>query len=438
MDDLRSRRSLTRLALLAAISCCGPVIGAEDNMRKGPTAFRSLIAQGWKQAETMVDPSEPAAEPAVDQVPDGVAGLSTPATEIPVDASRLTIEPAPAEPIEIELPKTEQSPVDLKTQELPTAVQPAATAIAELASLPLVPSNSVLPAPTAQEIRLQQSARESLRLAKVRLQRRATHSAKMYATDALRSIVAMQDAANGGNLHSKKLVNALDAIRESQDFSVHFGAVDQNALRRMVTVHETEQLKGRDLENLTSLEATTAYLQFAQQCFVEAARGSREASDALMILGRVERETAAKQNSHALAVSAAMQQAAIQIAPDSMVAYRELGLTLGQQGLLDQSAQALKRSIEIQPSREAYQRLMELAHKSGDRQTAEACLVILRSDSLPSEIPVRTMAPSQFAATYRPTPATVTNKRSDNTDNTKSSTEPIRIGFRSILPFGRK
>ncbi len=124
---------------------------------------------------------------------------------------------------------------------------------------------------TIHSARLRELARESLRNSSHRMQRQATHSAKKYALEALRSIVAMRDAEAGGNQHAKQLDVALDAIRESDDFCGRFGVVDPIAMKRMVAVHETDVLKGRDLENVSSLEATETYLAVAKKNLIAAA-----------------------------------------------------------------------------------------------------------------------------------------------------------------------
>ena len=53
----------------------------------------------------------------------------------------------------------------------------------------------------------------------------------------------MKDVQSGGNHHAKQLEAAMEAIRESEDFTGKFGPVDQDALLRLVTVHETDALK---------------------------------------------------------------------------------------------------------------------------------------------------------------------------------------------------
>ena len=188
--------------------------------------------------------------------------------------------------------------------------------------------------------------------------------------EALQSIVAMQDSKAGGNQRAKQLDIAMDAIRESEDFCGRFGPVDERALQRMVGVHETDALKNRDLENVSALEATEAYLAVAKTNLIAAAGGVQEASDALVLLGKIEKQMAGPADTHAPAVAVTLQRAAIEIAPNNALAYQALGTTLLDQGLVKQSAWALGRSIEIQPTRIGYEGLLEAARRLGDVETA--------------------------------------------------------------------
>ncbi len=349
--------------------------------------------------------------------------------------------------------------VDIRTSEFATSASisdrpPLALEQIGLAPLPLTDDQLYVPTPlqsaerrtqpvaNEQSVRLRESARLSLRNAERRLRLKATYSAEMYARETLRSIVAMQDAKQGGNTHAKQLTAALNAIRESRDFGVRFGAIDGKVLTRMVSVHETTTLKNRDLENLSAIEASEAYLTFALENLVQAAEGAPEASDALVILGMVERDTASIDNAHAKAIAVTLQRAAVQIAPSSMIAHRELGTTLGRQGLVDQAADSLKYSLAIRPTRIAYQRLLEVASRSGDRDTAQSCVLALNDESLPIEFAVRTIAPKEFAATHRPSLASVQSKKTESTvarvNNESNGSQPVRVSFRSLLPFGRK
>lgn len=291
---------------------------------------------------------------------------------------------------------------------------------------------------TIHATRLRQIAREALRNSSHRLQRHAVHSAKKYALEALRSIVAMRDAQVGGNQHAKQLDVALDAIRESNDFCGRFGVVDHNALKRMVAVHETEVLKGRDLEDVSSLEATETYLAVAKQNLIVAAGGAREASDALVLLGKIEKQISDPSDTHAAAVAVTLQRAAIEVAPTNGSGYRELGSTLLEQGLVEQAAWALSRSIEIQPTRRGYQSLLDASRRLGDVETARHCLDSLNDPSMGNETPVRTLSPELFASTYKPNLNELKSAKPQPAAAKPSESEPTRVSLRTLFPFSRR
>jgi hypothetical protein len=102
-----------------------------------------------------------------------------------------------------------------------------------------------------------------------------------------------------------------------------------------------------------------------------------------------------------------LQRAAVDAVPTNAAGYRELGTTLLNHGLVEQAALALHRSIEIQPTRTGYQRLLEASRRLGDADTARVCLASLQNPELLSDIPVQTLTPEQFAATGRTDPAAV-------------------------------
>lgn len=289
--------------------------------------------------------------------------------------------------------------------------------------------------------RLRDIARESLRNSKHRLERGASYSAKKYAMEAMRSIVAMRDARTGGNQHAKQLEVALDAIRESKDFCGQFGVIDEHALKRMVVAHETTVLKDNDFEHISVLEATQAYLAVANTNLVLAARDVQEASDALVLLGQIEQQMSQPGDIHAAAVAVTLQRAAVEISPANAFAYRELGATLLNHGLVEQAAWALNRSIEIQPTRIGYERLLDASRQLGNDDTARACLAALQHPELQSEIPVQTLSPRAFAATNRPNAALikpVNAKPATTTDSeTRKAAEP-KISLRSLFPFSRR
>jgi hypothetical protein len=412
-----------------------PIVIRESMATLESTAVTEPTAVSLPIAATV-----PIAVPEVVELPTGVFVPSSRkqlvANESAVQALKaptLEVQPSISDQVQI---KSEQNDFERSPM---TKVQPEA-------AIRYQPSeNPISPIANAQAIRLRQAARQSLENANQRLARGATHSAKMYAMQALRSIVAMRDAVHGGNGHATQLNFAVDAIRESRDFNGTFGPIDQSALQRMVASHKTTALKDRELENLSAIEASEAYLNVASDTLFAAANGVREAAEALVILGKIERGLATMGNAHASAVAMTMQNAAVRITPNSSFAHYELGTTLMEQGLVQQAAQSLQHSVTIRPTRRGYKKLLEVSRQCGDIDTVHSCLTSLKSDHLQTDIPVQVVSPEQFASTHRPAPASYashrTKTKSTNTGSAKSKqsdTEPTRISWRSIIPFGRK
>ena len=195
---------------------------------------------------------------------------------------------------------------------------------------------------------------------------------------------------------------ALIALRESRDFGAGVQAVDHEQLKRLVAVHNTEVLKSQPLENVSSLGAMAAYLEFAREKLVLASGGQHEASYALQLLGQIEKQIKGNMDSQAASIALTYQRSAVEVDPSNAVAQYELGKTYSDQGLLQLASQTLTKSIELSPSRDAYEQLMATGRKMGDIDTVRICKTALADSSLPSSLPVVQLEPAVFAATHRP------------------------------------
>lgn len=249
---------------------------------------------------------------------------------------------------------------------------------------------------------LQEVAQGLLRDSFHSLRRDASYTARKKATAALRSVVAMRDATEGGNQHSRDLNAALTAIRESREFGAGIEAVDHEQLKRLVAVHKTVALKSKPLDNVSSVTALAAYLDYAREKLVSASGQRHEASYALQLLGQIEQRIAKPIDSHATSIALTYQRSAVEVDPRNSVAQWELARTYDSQGLLEYARAALTKSIEVSPSRSAYEQLMATARKMGDIDTVRICKTALNDSTLPSNLPVYQLEPAVFAATHRP------------------------------------
>ena len=288
--------------------------------------------------------------------------------------------------------------------------------------------------------RLRKLAQAALVDSRSRLRRRATHTARKHALEALRLSIDIEDAVEGGNEHVRDLRIAQNAIRESRDFEGITTTVDWRSIQRMVAVHETEILKSEDLENLSSVQATESYLNLAKTKLVSAAGHSALAAESMLLLGMIEKQVHSRDDVHSGAVSLIYHGAATEIQPNSAEAYREYGRTLLEQGLVRQSIGSLKHSVALKPTRTAYQILLDASRRGGDYDLAQKCLSSLKDPSLFNDTAVVQVPPRQFAASYRPTPQTINAVPSASSPKPQEepAKEKTRISFRSFFPFGRR
>ena len=255
---------------------------------------------------------------------------------------------------------------------------------------------------TIHETRLRELSREAIHTAVKRLTRGATHSARKSTIEALGHIVAVLDARQGANHHAQRLSSAFDSIRESEEFMGSFGTVDHETLSRMVAVHKTTILKGRPLDEYTALQAIESYLSVAQEDLVAASGSMPEASDALVLMGKIEKKMGGSADTHAAAVALTYHRAAVAVDPYSAIARRELGKTLLTQGLIQQAASEFAQVVETQPTRDNFRLLLEASRKMGDIDTVRQCQKAINDPRLISSLPVRHLDAKTFAATYKP------------------------------------
>ncbi|KAA1260664.1 hypothetical protein LF1_32040 [Rubripirellula obstinata] len=291
--------------------------------------------------------------------------------------------------------------------------------------------------------RLRKLAQAALADSRSRLQRRATHTARKHALEALRLSIDIEDALAGGNQHVRDLRIAQNAIREAKDFEGVTTTVDWRSIQRMVAVHETEILKSQDLKTLSAVQATDAYLNLARTKLVSAAGHSALAAESMLLLGMIEKQVLSREDVHSGAVSLTYHGAATEIQPSNAEAHREYGRTLLEQGLVRQSILSLKQSVAIQPSRTGYHILLNASRRGGDYDLAQQCIRALDDPSLFNDTAVVQLPPSQFAASYRPTPQTInaipaTSSPKPDVKDPEPDQEKTRISFRSFFPFGRR
>ena len=165
-----------------------------------------------------------------------------------------------------------------------------------------------------------------------------------------------------------------------------------------------------------------AYLEFARKKLVAASGQHHEASYALQLLGQIEQHIKGPMDTQAASIALTYQRSAVEVDPSNSVAHYELGKTYFSQGLLEFARAALTKSIELSPSRGAYEELMATGRKLGDIDTVRICKHALADPSLPSSIPVYQLEPAVFAATHRPNLAQVQHQHTQAKTSQPSQT----------------
>ena len=266
--------------------------------------------------------------------------------------------------------------------------------------------DAIEPAPraaiTIHENRLRELARGSLQKAVYQLSRRATHSARRSTMEALNHLIAMLDGRESGNEHARQLSIAMDAIRESGEFAVGTYVVDQAAIARMIAVHKTAILKNESLDAISPLYAIDQYLQVAQENLVSACGQVAEASDALVLMGKIQKRMGGAVDTHSAAVALTYHRAAAIVDPNNAVAHRELGKSLENQGMIEQAAQSFARCVQLDSTHENFRLLMRAAQKIGDKETAQHCQAAIDDPRLAKPLPIQLLDPKSFANTYQP------------------------------------
>ncbi len=281
--------------------------------------------------------------------------------------------------------------------------------------------------PLRRAAELWESTKLSLRQARQAAVDGEVTALKTLSMESFRLCVSALDAAEQTDSSAVSFQEALDAIRESNDFCLA-GEDLNSSVEQIVVEHKTDVLKKQKGRVMSRHEAAYCYMTFARRSLVKASKGIPEASEALMLLGAAESMCVDGNPSHRNAIAVMFQRAAIEICPADHEPHLALGITLSNQGLGDQARLSLQRSVELRPTSRAYQELIELAMQSGDEAALEDLHVKLQ----------------QLA----PNPGETVVALENDSDNIRASQDKVhgseseteaktRIGWRALLPFIR-
>lgn len=239
--------------------------------------------------------------------------------------------------------------------------------------------------------------------------RGAIYSARAEFVAALRTIADALDSASGGNSRQRMLASGLQALEEADDFAPQSsGLLGDDDLARVVASHQTPVLKNTKFEGMSSSEAMSRYLTFAQEQLSGCTAGVPAGSAALFGLGKIYCAPASMHgpadHTHG-AKSVVLYQAALMVDGRNYRAANELGVLLAKFGRLPEAKTALFHSIQVSPQATTWQNLAAVHAALGEQDLAnrahhEALIAAAREKrSLSQSIAVEWLNPAAFAAT---------------------------------------
>lgn len=271
-------------------------------------------------------------------------------------------------------------------------------------------------------------AEQSLQQARDATSNKIASEARTSAFDAFRLCVVAIDAADETDRSAQCFQMAVQAIRESEDFCKSSDGISPSELNQLISTHQTSVMKGVSPSELSSHDAAFRYMTFARRKLIEAASGIPEASEALMLLGAAEAESTVGSATYKHAIAVMLQRAAIEINPANHETHLALGKTLSKQGLSEQACWSLQRSVEIRPTRDAYQILLEIATHSGNDEQRRVYLAELqRFPQMTGRFAAKSNAPVNGETALAPS----------GPDPEKLKAEAARLSWRSLIPFMR-
>ncbi|MBM3963761.1 MAG: hypothetical protein FJ308_01655 [Planctomycetes bacterium] len=243
------------------------------------------------------------------------------------------------------------------------------------------------------------------------LRRNAVFSARDEAMQGLRTLVRAVDTHRQQWTCEKALQQAMIAMKECADFEDSV-LLDAKQLRLIINNHTTPVLKEKDIAVISPTVAGQHYRAFARQSFLIATDGHPWGSDLLYALGKTYEREAEQDVPRGMMLrnqATVCFQAANMLGPTRSHISNQLGFNLLQLDRIDEAYQALKSSLESQPSASAWRNLAEVYRRRGAVDSVNYALA--QADSLSagdSSSALRTpeimeVSPEEFAR-YSPPP----------------------------------
>jgi hypothetical protein len=171
------------------------------------------------------------------------------------------------------------------------------------------------------------------------------------------------DSRDGGTRHREALRLGLAALEKSDDYDVTHA--------ESMAVDAAENSAGSNSPASDPIQAVQARYAYAEQQLCDSCQGMPGASLAFYGLGRTMVDPGSR-TTNAVAKAAVLQQTALTIAPQNVLASNELGVLLAEHGQLDEAEKMFRQCVANNPTPEAWRNLAVVYARKGDQAASRS------------------------------------------------------------------
>lgn len=238
------------------------------------------------------------------------------------------------------------------------------------------------------------------------LRRGAVYSGKQEAIVAIRLLLRQLDQRRSQWISEPFFDQALAAFKEESEFHRTSDSPDRSLdVEEIVRGHSTPVLKGCNLAHVPPAIAAQHYQHFAKDRLIAAAERHPWAADLFYAFGKCLEKQAVEATSESemlLGQAAICYQAALASRSQHAEAANQLGFVLLKLDRCEEAQMFLAHSVQVRPSIEAYQNLIELYRRRGNQQgidwASNQAIAMRKSQTNPRNLPrVHEVDPGTFA-----------------------------------------
>jgi hypothetical protein len=205
-------------------------------------------------------------------------------------------------------------------------------------------------------------------------QRGATYSSSAEFHAVLGLCALELDSRDGSTKHREALQLGLTALEEADDFGgEQVNWRDPAEIQRMVASHSTPVLHQNPPATIDAIQAAQAYYTFAEKELAYSCEGLPGASLACYGLGRT-CVIAGGRVPHSAGKAAVFQRAALDVAPQNVLAGNELGVLLADHGHLEEAEKTFQQCVATEATPEAWRNLSIVYGREGKQEASRSAL----------------------------------------------------------------